>query len=63
MSLEDLMLNNQDHKVFTDKIKFKFLQFIKNSEIDIIEIGTVEVSNKDKTSYSIYPSIEEASKS
>lgn len=61
MALEDLMLNEEVHNIFSKKDSINFINTIQKSKIDIIEIGSIEHSNIDKSPYSIYQSIEEAS--
>jgi 4-hydroxy 2-oxovalerate aldolase len=62
LALEDAMLNGIEHQVFNNKIAVKFINEIQNSGIDIIEIGSIEITNSDKSAYSIYQNIEQASK-
>ena len=62
LALEDANLNGVRCGVFNKKIITYFINIIKNSKIDIIEIGSIEKSKKDKTRFSIYQNIQQVSK-
>jgi 4-hydroxy 2-oxovalerate aldolase len=62
LALEDCSLNGERCRVFNKKITTNFINVIKNSKIDIIEIGSIEKSRKDKTCFSIYQNIQQVSK-
>lgn len=62
LALEDANLNGVRCGVFNKKITTNFINIIKNSKIDIIEIGSIEKSKKNKTRFSIYQNIQEVSK-
>jgi 4-hydroxy 2-oxovalerate aldolase len=62
LALEDAMLNGTEHKVFNDKVAGKFINAMQDSSVDIIEIGSIEITNSDKSAFSIYQNIEQVSK-
>jgi 4-hydroxy 2-oxovalerate aldolase len=62
LALEDCILNKDKCSLFDKNIVKKFIDTIQQTKIDIIEIGSIEISKKDKTRYSIYQNIEEVSK-
>lgn len=62
LALEDRMLNRGKTLFFDPQTISNFLEPIKNSKIDIIELGAIEKGNSNKQSFSIYQSIEEVSK-
>lgn len=61
LALEDANLNRERSLVFNKKIITNFIKTIKNSNIDIIEIGSIEKTKKDKTRFSIYQNIQQVS--
>ena len=61
-ALEDAEANNTKTKLFNKNLSLKFLNEIKNSKIEIIEVGAVEISKEDKKKFNIYKSIESLSK-
>jgi len=62
LALEDSFLNKDKCLFFNKKITKNFIDTIKKAKIDIIEIGSIEISKKSKTNFSIYQNIEEVSK-
>jgi 4-hydroxy 2-oxovalerate aldolase len=54
LGLEDIILNGDKCKVFNKKIIKNFINIIKDSRIEIIEIGSIEPSKKDKTCFKIF---------
>ena len=46
LALEDANLNRERSLVFNKKIITNFIKTIKNSNIDIIEIGSIEKTKK-----------------
>ena len=62
LALEDANLSKDRSLVFNKKITTNFIKTIKNSNIDIIEIGSIEKTKKDKTHFSIYQNIQQVSK-
>jgi 4-hydroxy 2-oxovalerate aldolase len=62
LALEDAYLNGDRCRVFNKKITKNYINIIKNSKIDIIEIGSIEKSKKNKTQFSIYQNIQQVSK-
>lgn len=60
--LEDSMLNEIEHKAFNEKESEEFINTMQNSNVDIIEIGSIEITDSDKSSFSIYQNIEQISK-
>ena len=60
--LEDAMLNGIEHPVFNKRESKKFINTMQNSNVDIIEIGSIEITDSDKSSFSIYQNIEQISK-
>jgi len=62
LGLEDASLNGLSNLNFsTDDIN-KILELLKLSKIDIIELGSIEVSEFDKSNFSVYQNIENVSK-
>jgi 4-hydroxy 2-oxovalerate aldolase len=62
LALEDAMLNGTEHQVFNDKVAENFINAMQNSNVDIIEIGSIEITDSDMSAFSIYQNIEQASK-
>ncbi len=60
--LEDLYKNGFSDKIFTEETKRSTIESLGNSNIDIIEIGTMGPSVDDKSMFAIYQNVEELSK-
>ena len=62
LGLEDASLNDLSNLNFsTDDIN-KILELLRLSKIDIIELGSIEISDFDKSKFSVYQNIESVSK-
>lgn len=61
LGLEDAYLNGISNKRFTKKDYKTILRFLKDSKSDIVEIGSIEISENDKTGFGIFKSVEELS--
>lgn len=62
LALEDAMLNTGNSSSFDDKAISGFIETMKTSKIDIIELGAIELTNSNQSGFSIYQSIEQVSK-
>ena len=62
LALEDSAINGEEHNIFKNEVAINFIEKIKKSKIEIIEIGSIEISNDDKKPFSIYQNIEEVSR-
>ena len=62
LALEDAMLNTGNSSSFDDKAISGFIETMKTSKIDIIELGAIELTNTNQSGFSIYQSIEQVSK-
>jgi 4-hydroxy 2-oxovalerate aldolase len=62
LGLEDAMLNTGNCDVFKDKSVAGFIETMKASSIDIIELGAIEITNSNRSGFSIYQNIEQVSK-
>lgn len=60
--LEDLHKNGFSDKIFSEEIKHSTIESLGNSNVDIIEIGTMGPSVDDKSKFAIYQNVEELSK-
>lgn len=60
--LEDLHKNGFSDKIFTEETKHSTIESLGNSNIEIIEIGTMGPSVDDKSMFAIYQNVEELSK-
>lgn len=60
--LEDLYKNGFSDKIFSEDTKHKTIDLLGNSNIDIIEIGTMGPSADDKSKFAIYQNVEELSR-
>lgn len=58
LGIEDYFKRNKTIPVFNQKIKDKILDNLCKSKIDIIELGSIEISKEDKTNMAIYQDIE-----
>jgi 4-hydroxy 2-oxovalerate aldolase len=61
LALEDAQLNTGNASVFDEKTVMGFIETIKESKIDIIELGAIEITNSDQSRFSIYQNIEQVS--
>lgn len=62
LGIEDANKTGINMKVFDKTIVNKMISYFSNSNLDIIELGSIEITDSDVTRYCIYPSIEEISK-
>lgn len=62
LALEDASINGVSDVIFDNDFIDKFINEIKSSNIDIIELGAIEISDSDKRGFSIHQSIEEVSR-
>lgn len=60
--LEDLHKNGFSAKIFSEGVKHSTIESLGNSNVDIIEIGTMGPSVDDKSKFAIYQNVEELSK-
>ena len=60
--LEDLHKNGFSDKIFSEEAKHSTIESLGNSNVDIIEIGTMGPSVDDKSKFAIYQNVEELSK-
>lgn len=60
--LEDLHKNGFSDKIFSEEVKYSTIESLGNSNVDIIEIGTMGPSVDDKSKFAIYQNVEELSK-
>ena len=60
--LEDLHKNGLSDKIFSEEVKHSTIESLGNSNVDIIEIGTMGPSVDDKSKFAIYQNVEELSK-
>ena len=60
--LEDLHKNVFSDKIFSEEVKHSSIESLGNSNVDIIEIGTMGPSVDDKSKFAIYQNVEELSK-
>ena len=60
--LEDLHKNGFSDKIFSEEVKHSTIESLGNSNVDIIEIGTMGPSVDDKSKFAIYQNVEELSK-
>lgn len=59
--LEDLFKNGFSNKTFTEEEKHNIISLLQESNIDIIEIGSINPTNNDKSRFAIYQNIEQLS--
>ena len=59
--LEDLHKNGFSAKIFSEEIKHSTIESLGNSNVDIIEIGTMGPSADNKSKFAIYQNVEELS--
>lgn len=59
--LEDLFKNGFSDKIFTEDIKNRIIDLLGNSNVDIVEMGTMGPSEDDKSKFAIYQNVEELS--
>lgn len=60
--LEDLHKNGFSDKIFSEEVKHSTIESLGNSNVDIIEIGTMGPSVDDKSKFAIYQNVEDLSK-
>lgn len=61
LGLEDASSKGYSHVVFSDSVRQQILAALANSKIDLVEIGSIEISSEDKRRFAIYKNIEQAS--
>lgn len=61
LGLEDAHKNNLSDVFFSQNDVDKIIDELRQSNIDIIELGSIELSNEDKTQFAIYKDIESIS--
>lgn len=62
LCLEDANKNGIDTRLFSRDMIDSVIRLFSASQIDIIELGSIEISDNDKTGYAVYQSIEDISK-
>ncbi|MBT6113670.1 MAG: hypothetical protein HOH03_08680 [Candidatus Marinimicrobia bacterium] len=62
LALEDAMLVTGSKSSFKENTVLDFIKTMKSSLIDIVELGAIEITNKNQNEFSIYKSIEQVSK-
>ena len=62
LGIEDANKTGIKMRAFNEKIIDRTISYFSNSNLDIIELGSIEITDSDVTRYCIYPSIEEISK-
>lgn len=62
LGLEDAEKNDLSHVRFSDKDSKMIAEHLRDSDIDIIELGAIEITSDDRTGFCIYENIESASK-
>lgn len=62
LGLEDAKINKLSDTMFSDRDYEDAIGFLKESNIDIIELGSIEISNDNKEGFGIYQNIEKISK-
>jgi 4-hydroxy 2-oxovalerate aldolase len=61
LGLEDASLNGLSNLSFSTEEIQKLLELFRLSKIDIIELGSIEISDSDKSKFSVYQNIESVS--
>lgn len=61
-ALEDIATNSETNFKFTKQNTKKFIDQLIKSKIEILELGSIEISKENKSRYSVYQNIEEISK-
>lgn len=59
--LEDLFKNGFSNKTFTEEKKHNIINLLQESNVEIIEIGSIGPTNDDKSRFAIYQNIEQLS--
>ena len=62
LGLEDAAKTGLKTEIYTEEIIDKVISYFNQSNLEIIELGSIEITNDDLTKYCIYQSIEEISK-
>lgn len=60
-ALEDAEKNGQDHIRFEQSAVNRIIGYLQESEIDIVELGAIEISKEDKSGFAIYQNMESIS--
>ena len=61
MGLEDAVINGISTLEYSKEKIYNLIELLEKSNIDIIELGAIELSKQDKSGFSIYQSIDEGS--
>lgn len=61
-ALEDADKNTIIHLEFSEQERKVIVSDLKDADVDIIEVGSIEASAKDKSGFAIYPDVEKVSK-
>lgn len=61
LGLEDAYINKLSTKSFSIRDNDQIIELLNKTNLDIIELGSIEISNEDKTRFAIYPNVEELS--
>lgn len=62
LGIEDANKTGIKMRAFDEKTVNKIISYFSNSNLDIIELGSIEITDSDVTRYCVYPSIKEISK-
>ena len=62
LGLEDAYKNNISNISFNNKDNDKIIELLNETNIDLIELGSIEISEDDKTKFAIYQNVESISK-
>jgi 4-hydroxy 2-oxovalerate aldolase len=62
LGLEDAAIKGISAKIFSTSDRKDMTKLFTESDIDIVEIGAIEISDGDKSGSAIYPDIESISK-
>lgn len=62
LGLEDAWINDVAHVSISESERYELGEIIASTDADIIEVGSIEISEQDKRCFDIYQNIEQASK-
>lgn len=62
LGLEDAKINKLSDRSFSIEDYNQSIKYLRDSNIDIVELGAIEISGEDKTRFGIYQSVEDISK-
>ena len=60
-ALEDLAKNNQKFLEFDSQMLMQMIAHLKNANVNIIEVGSIEITSEDKRKFAIYQNVEDVS--